>query len=119
MHKFGIRLFVLRRLSQTIASTNRVAPIQPNIDLGGQMKQLNDAKKYQEALSLFDAQQQVKLTNMAINQALQACIHLRDFHRGSNIHREFYSRSLSCHHMQLSLIQLYSKTLPLSYKDLI
>ena len=101
-------LFVVRRLAVTLQPVHRSPSIQSSDSLGVHMKQLNDGKRFKESLSLFDSREPSKATDLSINQALKACIHLSDFQRGLAIHKALSSRSLKCRHIQMSLVQLYS-----------
>ena len=49
------------------------------------------------------------MNDLAINQALRACVHLRDYQSGSLIYKQLSSRSLKCRHIQTSLVQLFSE----------
>ena len=86
--------------------------MEPNDDLGAQMKQLNDTKQFKQSLSLFGTRKRKlsDMTDLSINQALKACIHLRDFRRGLAIHESLPPRSLKCRQIQMSLVQLYSES---------
>jgi hypothetical protein len=102
---------ILNCLTSSIINCHRSVSTQSNIDLGLQMKQFNEKKQYKRTLSLLDANKQNEMSNFAINQALQACIHLRDFDRGWSIYEQLSSHSLNCRYIQTSLVQLHSKFL--------
>ena len=103
-------LFVVNRLALTLRRVNRSVSFQSSDRLGVHMKQLNDAKRFKESLSLFDSREPSNTTDLSINQALKASIHSGDFQRGLAIHKELSSRSLMCRHIQMSLVQLYSQS---------
>ena len=109
---------MLKRISFSrfdhLINSIRCNSIQTNVALGLRMKGLNEKKQFQNALSLFNAAKRNEVNDLAINQALQACIHLRDFQRGSFIYKQLSSRSLKCRHIQTSLVQLFSELLLLS-----
>ena len=96
-------------IASTLKMLARSVSIQSNIELDLRMKEFNDKKQFKNALSLFNMQKQHEMSDFAINQALQACVHLRDFQRGSAIHRQLSSGSSKCPYIQTSLVQLYSE----------
>ena len=81
------------------------------VDIGIQMKQMNDAKQFHKAMSLFNRYVQKQPTSLIISQALKACIHLKDFDRGKTIHQQLSPPLLSNPFVRTNLIQLYSKTM--------
>ena len=81
------------------------------VDIGMQMKRLNDTKQYTKALSLFNHHRQKQSTSLIINQALKSCIHLNDFHQGKMIHQQLSLSLLNNHYIRTNLIRLYSKTI--------
>ena len=81
------------------------------VDIAKQMKQLNDTKQFSKAISLFDLYPQQKPNGFIINQALKACIHLNDFHRGKIIHQQLSPSLLNDPFVRTNLIRLYSKTI--------
>ena len=81
------------------------------VDVGMQMKQLNDTKQFSKAISVFDHHRQKQPTPLTINQALKSCIHLKDFHRGKIIHQELSPSLLNNQYIRANLIRLYSKTI--------
>ena len=99
------------RLIFTVKNFIRYNSIQTNAALGLRIKELNEKKQFENALSLFYTGKQDEMGDLAINQALQACVHLRNFQRGSIIYKQLSSRSLKCHHIQTSLVQLFSELL--------
>ena len=98
-------------LISTVRKFSQCNSIQTNVALGLRMKELNEKKQFENALSLFNAGKQDEMRVVAIHQALQACIHLRDFQRGSLIYKQLSSRSLKSHHIQTSLVQLFGELL--------
>ena len=91
----------------------RLITTRSTIDLGGQMKMLNDKKQFREALRLFDTcreqDPQRMLNSMTITQALKACTNTRDLEHGTSIHRIVEARSKEDTYILASLIHLYSK----------
>ena len=81
------------------------------VDIGMQMKRLNDTKQYNKALSLFNRHLQQQPTSLIINQALKSCINLNDFHRGKLIHQQLSPFLLNNYYIRTNLIRLYSKTI--------
>ncbi len=72
------------------------------------MKQLNDRKQFNKAISLFNHHRQNQATPLIINQALKACIHLNDFQRGKLIHEGLSPFLLNNSFIRTNLIRLYS-----------
>ena len=81
-----------------------------SIDLGGQMKRLNDTRQFRKAIGLFDAHSEKQPNTFAVSQALKACIRLNDFNRGIQIHHNLPSSFMNDNFIQANLIQLYSKS---------
>lgn len=119
MLRSGNFLFIINRFASTIRTVDRLSVFPSNDHLGTQMKQLNDAKRFRESLTLFDSHKSSNTTDLSINQALKASIHLNDFQRGLSIHKQLSSRSLKCRHIQMSLVQLYSEFVHLVYRRLL
>ncbi|CAF3981250.1 unnamed protein product, partial [Rotaria sp. Silwood1] len=71
------------------------------------MKQLIDAKKYKEALDVFDSKFEL-CTDYSINMAIKACTIINDYNRGVNIQQKLSSNSLNSSYIQTSLIRFYS-----------
>ena len=109
MFRSGNFFFIISRFSSKLRTVDRSSVLPSNDHLGTQMKQLNDAKRFKESLALFDSRASSNTTDLSINQALKASIHLNDFQRGVAIHKQFSFRSLKCRYIQMSLIQLYSE----------
>lgn len=80
-------------------------------DIYRQLKQLNEKKKFHDALDLFN-QHVVRQppTSLTINQALRACVELNDLAAGTMIHNRFSSQSLNNSFIHTNLIRLYSKS---------
>ena len=86
--------------------------IQDKVDLGVEMKRLNDRKQFRKTLELFDKHKDNNIqtfSTFTITQTLKACAHLRDIQRGSTIHHLISSRVRDDLHVQVSLVNLYSK----------
>ena len=93
--------FICRRFASTF------------IDLGVQIKQLNDAKQFQKAIDLFNTNyqhQQSNLSALTVNQALKACIELGDFNHAIDLHQRLSSKLLNNYFIRNSLIRLYSES---------
>ncbi|UJR15099.1 hypothetical protein I4U23_002066 [Adineta vaga] len=104
------RLLLNKNYKNVLFVTKLSKSIQSKIDLGYQMKLLNEKKQFKQSIDLFEhsKDQNVKqLSSFIICQALKACGQLGDLQRGSNIHR-FISSSSSIDHVVLTaLIQFY------------
>lgn len=84
------------------------------VDIGAQMKQLNDNGQYRKSLLLFEnliKKNNKTPTSLVINQALKACIELEDFKRGENIHKHLSPYLLKNSFIETNLIRLYSNFL--------
>lgn len=110
-------LFTVNHLAVTLRTVAQNVLFQSTDSLGVHMKQLNDAKNFKEALSLFDSRKSSNTSDLSINQALKACIHLGNFQHGLAIHKSLTSRSLKCRHIQMSLVQLHSVSFSLLMID--
>jgi hypothetical protein len=100
------------RLSSLIILVKRSIIIQPNFDLGKEMKLINDNKQFEKALELFDKHKKNNIetfSSLIITQALKACTQIGDLQRGSIIHHLVSSRIKDDHYILASLIHLYSK----------
>ena len=93
-------------------TTKRLAATQSNVNIGDQMKILNDNRNYRKALELFDRFKEKnidKCSNWMIIQALKACTEIRDVQRGCQIHNLVASRLKSDPYVLPSLIHFHSK----------
>ena len=97
--RLQMSLFRFYRLSSTF------------VDIGMQMKQLNDSKQYSKAIALFNSHIKKQSTPLTINQALKSCIYLNDFHRGKMIHQQLSPSQVNNKYIRTNLIRLYSKTI--------
>ncbi|CAF4215528.1 unnamed protein product, partial [Adineta steineri] len=82
------------------------------IDLGSQMKRLNDNQQYRETIILYKDQikkQKKQSTSLIINQVLKACIELDDIKCGKDIHKNLSSYMLNNQFIENNLIRLYMK----------
>jgi anionic cell wall polymer biosynthesis LytR-Cps2A-Psr (LCP) family protein len=80
------------------------------IYVSNQMKQLNNVKQFRKVIDLFNSYIQNDIpTDVIINQTLKACLELKDFQRGIEIHRNLSAQSLNNSSIQYNLIHLYSK----------
>ncbi|CAF5011819.1 unnamed protein product, partial [Rotaria sp. Silwood1] len=102
---------VNNRLSFVVFFAKRLASIRFNVNLGEQMKMLNNNKQFERALELFDKYREEttieKCSNWIIIQALKACTEIGDLQRGSNIHNLLSSRLKHDPYVLPSLIHLY------------
>jgi hypothetical protein len=97
---------LIRRLYSVVQSRSRCFS---NISLSPTMKKLIDARRYGDALDLFDRQSNVS-TDSAFNLALKACTKLADKEHGIRIHQKLSPQSLQNPFIQTSLIHFYSKS---------
>jgi hypothetical protein len=80
------------------------------IHVSNQMIQLNNVKQFRKVIDLFDSYIQNDIpTDIIIDQTLKACLELKDFQRGKEIHRNLSAQSLNNSSIQYYLIHLYSK----------
>ena len=82
------------------------------IDLGSQMKKLNDNEQYRETIILYKDQikkQNKQSTSLIINQALKACIELDDIKCGKDIHKSLSPYMINNQFIENNLVRLYSK----------
>lgn len=68
---------------------------------------LNNSKKYQDAIALFNSYPQSSMHDIAINQALRTCLYLNEFSQARLIHERLSQKSKYCLHIQMTLIQIY------------
>ena len=95
---FSLFQFCSFRLSSTL------------IHVSNQIKQLNNVKQFRKVINLFDSYIQHDIpTDIIIYQTLKACIELKDFKRGKEIHRNLSAQSMNNSFIQYNLIHLYSK----------
>ena len=100
------------RLRSSLVLVARLVSSQCDINLGDQMKVLNEKKQFKQVLHLFDECQTNNtkaLSSMVITEALAASTNLHDLHRGTTIH-QLVSAPLdddAC--VSSALIRLYSK----------
>ena len=95
-------------LSSVTFFCRRLGSISVVLDM--QMKQLNDKKKYREAIELFESslQQNKSSTKLLFDQALRACIELKDFQRGIEIESKISSNWMQNLFIRNRLIRLHS-----------
>ncbi|CAF3997356.1 unnamed protein product, partial [Rotaria magnacalcarata] len=81
-----------------------------NVNIGDQMKILNDNKQYKKVLELFDAFNENnidKCSNWIVIQALKACTQINDVQHGLKIHNLISSRLKHDPYVLPSLIHFY------------
>lgn len=72
------------------------------------LKRLIDAKRYAEALNLYQQSSQF-LNHYDSTLALKACAKLRDYAAGSRVHQQLSAQTLQNPFIQTALIHFYSK----------
>ncbi|CAF5186314.1 unnamed protein product [Rotaria magnacalcarata] len=105
-------ILITNYLRYVILVGRRLATTQSNVNIGDQMKMLNDNKQYTKALELFDtlSKQNIdKCSNWIIIQALKACTEINDVQHGSQIHNLISSRLKRDPYVLPSLIHFYMK----------
>ncbi|CAF1316455.1 unnamed protein product [Rotaria magnacalcarata] len=88
----------------------RFSNIKSYINLGTEMKLLNDKKQFKKALALFDQHginNILTLSNFTITQVLKACAHKGDLQRGKIIHNLIASKTKNDIYVSSTLIHLY------------
>lgn len=99
-------------LSSLMMNWRRLA--STSIRLDTRMKQLNDQKKYRQAMALFDAlpqEKQPSTTTLAVDQAIRACLELNDLQRGVAISEKLSPTLMKNIFVQSRLIRLHSSSL--------
>jgi hypothetical protein len=94
-----------------IIFVKRPVTMQSNLDLGNQMKLLNDKRQFKKTLELFNKHEEKnieKCSSLIITQALKACAQIGDLQRGETIHHLILSRLKNDFYILASLIHLYS-----------
>ena len=84
------------------------------IDFGSQMKKFNDNGQFVKSIELFENQlskKRKKITTLVVNQFVRACIELKDFKRGQNLHENLSPDLANNHFVATNLIRLYRKLL--------
>ncbi|CAF1686144.1 unnamed protein product, partial [Rotaria magnacalcarata] len=103
-------ILVNNYLRFVVLAGRRLASTQSNVNIGDQMKILNDNKQYKKALELFDEFNEKtidKCSNWIIIQALKACTQICDVQRGLKIHNLISSRLKHDPYVLPSLIHFY------------
>ncbi|CAF1398340.1 unnamed protein product [Adineta ricciae] len=103
-------LFILRQQIPCISSTSPFSTRPRNIDPGQQMKVLNDKKQFKQTIELFERKKKKnkdQLSSFIIDQALKACVQVRDFRRGQDIHQLVQHRLSADSSLVKSLIHFY------------
>ncbi|CAM4848846.1 unnamed protein product [Rotaria magnacalcarata] len=97
-------------LSFPKVSLKRLNNTKSYINLGTEMKLLNDKKQFEKALAIFDQHginNITTLSNFAITQVLKACAHMRDIQRGKIIHNLIASETKNDIYVSSTLIHMY------------
>ncbi|CAF1628019.1 unnamed protein product, partial [Adineta ricciae] len=103
-------LFILRQQIPCTSSTSPFSTRPRNIDPGQQMKLLNDKKQFKQTIELFEREKKKnkdQLSSFIIDQALKACVQVRDFRRGQDIHQLIQHRLSADSSLVKSLIHFY------------
>ncbi|UJR29305.1 hypothetical protein I4U23_010519 [Adineta vaga] len=101
-------LFIIRKEITCFSSS--LFPSRSDVDPGQQMKILNQKKQFKQAIDLFNREKQKntkQLSSLTIQQALKACIQLRDVQRGQDIHHLIQNRLKTDSSLVKSLIHFY------------
>lgn len=84
---------------------------QSSVNLGKQMKILNDKKQFEKTLILFDSYKEKNFeqdSGLIFTQALKACTQIGDLKRGLNIYHQISPSIKNDNYILTSLIHLYS-----------
>ncbi|CAF4273910.1 unnamed protein product [Rotaria magnacalcarata] len=103
-------IFTNNYLKFLIPAARHLTNTRSNLNLGDEMKTLNDNKQYRKALELFDIFNENninKCSNWTIIQALKACTETNNAQRGVKIHHLISSRLKHDFYVLPSLIQFY------------
>ncbi|CAF4691069.1 unnamed protein product, partial [Rotaria magnacalcarata] len=103
-------ILVNNYLRFVLLAGRRLASTQSNVNIGDQIKILNDNKQYKKVLELFDEFNEKtidKCSNWIIIQALKACTQICDVQRGLKIHNLISSRLKRDPYVLPSLIHFY------------
>ncbi|CAF1571317.1 unnamed protein product [Adineta ricciae] len=103
-------LFILRQQTPCISSTSPFSTHPRTIDPGQQMKILNDKNQFKQTIELFEREKKKnkdQLSSFIIDQALKACVQVRDFRRGQDIHQLVQHRLSADSSLVRSLIHFY------------
>ena len=76
-------------------------------DIHVQMMELNKLKKYRNAIALFNSYPQSSMNEIAINQALRACLYLNEFSQARLIHERLSPKVQNYSYTKITLIQIY------------
>ncbi|CAM4802829.1 unnamed protein product [Rotaria magnacalcarata] len=115
-------ILITNYLRYVILVGRRLATTQSNVNIGDQMKMLNDNKQYTKALELFNTlnkQNIDKCSNWIIIQALKACTEINDVQHGSQIHNLISSRLKRDPYVLPSLIHFYMQCGDVSHAQLL
>ncbi|CAF1078661.1 unnamed protein product [Rotaria magnacalcarata] len=115
-------ILVNNYLRFVLLAVRRLASIQSNVNIGDQMKILNDNKQYKKVLELFDEFNEKtidKCSNWIIIQALKACTQICDVQRGLKIHNLISSRLKRDSYVLPSLIHFYMQCGDVSHAQLL
>lgn len=79
------------------------------IDLGAQMKYLNDKGQYRKAIDLFEkSNENLKMRTLALNQALKSFMEMNDLQRAKNLHKTLPENLTNNPFIRTNLIRTYS-----------
>ncbi|CAM4837495.1 unnamed protein product [Rotaria magnacalcarata] len=115
-------ILVNNYLRFVLLAGRRLASTQSNVNIGDQIKILNDNKQYKKVLELFDEFNEKtidKCSNWIIIQALKACTQICDVQRGLKIHNLISSRLKRDPYVLPSLIHFYMQCGDVSHAQLL
>ncbi|CAF1067251.1 unnamed protein product [Rotaria sordida] len=104
-----ISIYRFQRLLSIYNKSNEKSTISSSIKLNSTVKELIDAKQYNQALDLFDQNFEI-CTDYTIDMAIKACTVSNDYKRGINIQQKLSSSSLNSCYIQTSLIRFYMQS---------
>ncbi|CAF4193321.1 unnamed protein product, partial [Rotaria sordida] len=94
------------RLLSTQNKNNKKNIILSSTQLNTSIKDLIAAKKYEQALDLFDQKFEI-CNDYTISMAINACSLINDYNRGIRIQQQLQSNSLKNSYIQTSLVRFY------------
>ncbi|CAF1470179.1 unnamed protein product, partial [Rotaria sordida] len=101
-------IFRCHRLLSTHNKNDKKNIILSSTQLNTAIKDLIAAKKYKQALDLFDEKFEI-CNDYTISMAINACSLINDYNRGIRIQKQLQSNSLKNNYIQTSLIRFYSQ----------
>ncbi|CAF3964265.1 unnamed protein product [Rotaria sp. Silwood1] len=102
-------IFRCHRLLSTRNKNDKQNIILSSTQLNTAIKDLIAAKKYKQALDLFDQNFEI-CNDYTVSMAINACSLINDYNRGIRIQKQLQSNSLKNNYIQTSLIRFYCKS---------